>query len=314
MKKSTLSKEWEKEIEINNLNQNKKNKMKEDLIEYKKELEKYIQEHEEEIKKLKKKEYYKYKTDYIILKEMKHLYRLELEEICLNQIEKRKKWIEQSRYIFDHRFIKDRDHILNHSKEIIDIWNMIQLKKLELDKYQLNSIDKFYNENLKEINNFLKQLKDYGYEKIPIKEIHSYIQQIIKKNSLIDKKIFFSLISNIYLKIEMKQNPPKYFYSKIPIMNPLDIILQNVIDEMNQLSFLSDPDEMMDCIMNTFSLIYSFQIKNADELIPVIEYILYSSNIIFIESILSFIKKFKKLSSEQDYYITVLSSIIYSNK
>jgi hypothetical protein len=93
---------------------------------------------------------------------------------------------------------------------------------------------------------------------------------------------------------------------------PLEQDYEDCVAEINVISLLNDPEDMLECIMNiknkTFA--HSETTLSADEFIPIMEAVIMHSDVMNFENIIAFIRKFKKLTPEQDYYVTVIQSIV----
>ena len=157
----------------------------------------------------------------------------------------------------------------------------------------------------------------------------------IKRLELMIRKNIFSLISSKFLLCEIEINSNNKFIKqslKLSKLKPIDIRIhsnfisnfepfQSAIDELSNLNYLKDPDSMISCITQTSSLIFESAMKSckekkiqktvsADDFLPMMQYVLIQSDIVYIESIISFIRKFKKMNNEDDYYLTTLQSAV----
>jgi len=93
------------------------------------------------------------------------------------------------------------------------------------------------------------------------------------------------------------------------------------IDQLSNLPYIFDPDEIMDCILSSFRLIYEeaqFVCKEkkmhkeltADELLPITQYVIAHADICFIEEVIRMVQKYTKVTSESEYYLTTLQSAV----
>jgi cell fate (sporulation/competence/biofilm development) regulator YmcA (YheA/YmcA/DUF963 family) len=199
------------------------------------------------------------------------------------------------------------------------------------------------------IDTFLEELKNYGYDKMPASEINGYIKSYVvfitkrhniknetdvkRLESMIRKNIF-SLISSKFLMVEIKNTNDKFIKQalKLSKLKPSDLRIhslfisnfepfQSAIDELSNLSYLKDPDSMISCINQSSQLIFESAQKSckekkmqrnisADDFLPMMQYVLVQSDVVYVEGIISFIRKFRKLNQEDDYYLTTLQSKI----